>query len=203
MAIDAIVKDEPTLLSVRDDVANEWAVFYLSDPPLLIAPYRRYMAQEHVIPFIRAQGEFATAKRTVCGASTTPIGQSLRISAESNQATSGWAVQKREFFVVTARGGSATLTATAQAGPRAVPGSSNFHLAVEDAAGYHQTTLQLGRNRLLVNLIARRAAVAITVEEPVTGSVPSNGNLRPIVLRLTCYEIERYGESQRRSAGPL
>jgi hypothetical protein len=33
LTIAGIVKAAPTLLSVRDDVANEWAVFYLSDHP--------------------------------------------------------------------------------------------------------------------------------------------------------------------------
>ena len=43
LAIAAIVAKAPTLLAVRDDLANEWAVFYLSDMPLpLIAPYRIY-----------------------------------------------------------------------------------------------------------------------------------------------------------------
>jgi hypothetical protein len=41
-----------TLISVRDDQANEWAVFYLSDAPTLIYPYRVYMAQAHVLPFM-------------------------------------------------------------------------------------------------------------------------------------------------------
>ena len=50
--IDAIVKDAPTLLSVRDDVAEQWAVFYLPTTPMLISPYRNYMAHVHVIPFM-------------------------------------------------------------------------------------------------------------------------------------------------------
>jgi hypothetical protein len=35
---------DPTLLSVRNDLANEWAVFYLTETPLLINPYKSYMA---------------------------------------------------------------------------------------------------------------------------------------------------------------
>jgi hypothetical protein len=35
---------DPTLLSVRNDLANEWAVFYLIETPLLINPYKSYMA---------------------------------------------------------------------------------------------------------------------------------------------------------------
>jgi hypothetical protein len=226
LKIAVIVKDAPTLLSVRDDVANEWAVFYLSDPPLLIAPYRRYMAQAHVIPFMeRAKAvdpsgiryivtdHSDTVRAPLTGASRIWDGQAYSLWSVDDP---NWAIiadirtlngiepgelwlggPKTEFLVVTARGGSAILTATVQPGPRAVPGTSQFHLAVEDAAGNHQTTLQLGRNRFLVNLTAGRGAVAVTVEEPVTGSVPSNGNARPIVLRLTDYGIERNGESQR------
>jgi hypothetical protein len=226
LTIAAIVKDAPTLLSVRDDLANEWAVFYLSDPPLLIAPYRRYMAQAHVIPFMeRAKAVDPSGIRYIVtdhsDAVRSPLTGARRVW--DGQAYTLWGVDdpnwaiiadvrtpngiepgglwlggpKTEFFVVTARGGSATFTATAQPGPRAVAGTSQFHLAVEDTAGTHQTTLQLGRNRFLVNLTAGRGTVAITVEESVTGSVGSNGDVRPMVLRLTDYGIERDGESQR------
>src|ERR1700694_4584917 len=35
---------DPTLLSVSDDLDNEWAVFYLIETPLIINPYKSYMA---------------------------------------------------------------------------------------------------------------------------------------------------------------
>jgi len=35
---------DPTLLSVRNDLDNEWAVFYLIETPLIINPYKSYMA---------------------------------------------------------------------------------------------------------------------------------------------------------------
>ena len=35
---------DPTLLSVSDDLDNEWAVFYLIETPLIITPYKSYMA---------------------------------------------------------------------------------------------------------------------------------------------------------------
>jgi hypothetical protein len=38
----------PTLLSVRDEAANQWAVFYLADVPLIVDPYRSTMAQPEV-----------------------------------------------------------------------------------------------------------------------------------------------------------
>jgi hypothetical protein len=47
-----MVGSSPTLVSVRDDLANEWAVFYLSKMPTIINPYRIYMAQPHVLPFM-------------------------------------------------------------------------------------------------------------------------------------------------------
>jgi hypothetical protein len=224
-AIAAIVADAPTLLTVRDDVANEWAVFYLSRPPLLIAPYRRYMAQAHVIPFMeRAKPVDPSGIRYIVtdhnDAIRSPLTGATRVW--DGQAYSLWSVddpnwaiiadvrnpngiepgglwlggEKTEFLVVTARGGPATLTATVQPGPRAAPGTSQFRLAVEDA-GSHQTTLQSGKNRLLINLTAGRGAVAITVEEPVSSPVPGNGDARPMILRLTDYGIERDGEIQR------
>jgi hypothetical protein len=192
----------------------------------MIAPYRRYMAQAHVIPFMeRAKAVDPSGIRYI----VTDHSDTLRAPLTGarrvwdGRAYSLWSVDdpnwaiiadvrtpngieagglwlggpKTEFLVVTARGGSATLTATAQPGPRAAPGSNQFHLAVEDAAGNRQATLQLGKNRLLVYLPAGRGAFAITVEEPVSGSVPSNGDLRPKVLHLTDYGIERVSENQR------
>jgi hypothetical protein len=35
---------DPTLLSVGDDLDNEWAIFYLIETPLIINPYKSYMA---------------------------------------------------------------------------------------------------------------------------------------------------------------
>jgi hypothetical protein len=52
LTIARTVGQSPTLLSVRDDLANEWAVFYLTETPLLINPYRGYMAGSHVIPYM-------------------------------------------------------------------------------------------------------------------------------------------------------
>lgn len=51
-AVANMIGNEPTVLSVRDPFANEWAVFYLADTPMLIAPYRLHMAQPHVLPFM-------------------------------------------------------------------------------------------------------------------------------------------------------
>jgi hypothetical protein len=192
---------------------------------LLIAPYRRYMAQAHVIPFMeRAKAVDPSGIRYIVtdhsDAVRSPLTGARRVW--DGQAYSLWSVDdpnwaiiadvrnpngiepgglwlggpKTEFLVVTARGGPATLTATVLPGPRAAPGTSQFRLAVGDA-GSHQTTLQSGRNRLLINLTAGRGAVAITVEEPVSGSVPSNGDVRPMILRLTDYGLERDGENQR------
>jgi hypothetical protein len=48
-----IIGKAPTLISVRDDLANQWSVFYLSGVPVLINPYRIYMAAPHVLPFMK------------------------------------------------------------------------------------------------------------------------------------------------------
>jgi len=104
---------------------------------------------------------------------------------------------RTEFLVVTAQGGPAILVAKLHPGPRLAPETSQFHIGVQNAAGRRQTLFQTGENRLPVNLPAGRDSIAITIEEPVSGSVPANGDIRPLVLRLTGYGIERAGESRR------
>lgn len=51
-AVAAIVKDEPLVVAVDDDVANEWAVYFLRDVRTYLAEYRAYMAQAHVVPLM-------------------------------------------------------------------------------------------------------------------------------------------------------
>lgn len=219
-SISAIIAGAPTLLAVRDDVANEWAVFYLSDTPLLIAPYRRYMAQAHVIPFMeRSKPVDPAGIRYI----VTDHGDTVRAALSGmrrvwdGQAYSLWRVDspnwavvadvrnpngvesggiwlggpKTEFLIVAGRNGPATLTADVQPGPRAAPGTSQFHVTVEDSAGHHQTVLQPGQNRLPVDLGPGRGLVSITVEEPLGGSIPANGDIRPLILHLSDYGIER------------
>jgi len=107
-----------------------------------------------------------------------------------------WLGPKTEFLIMTGRGGPATLTAIAQPGPQAEPGSGQFRITLEDAAGKKQTVLRLGENRIPVDLAAGRGTFAITIEEPVSGSVPGDSDLRPTVLHLTEYSIERGGPRQ-------
>jgi hypothetical protein len=48
----AIVGNTPTILSVRDEAANQWAVVYLASVPLLIRPYRSTMGQPELQPIM-------------------------------------------------------------------------------------------------------------------------------------------------------
>jgi len=48
----AVIGKIPTILSVRDEAANQWAVFHLAAVPLLINPYRSTMGQPEVLPFM-------------------------------------------------------------------------------------------------------------------------------------------------------
>jgi hypothetical protein len=50
LKIAAIADHQPILVSVLDDRASLWAVFYLSDNPLRVSPYRSSMAQAHLVP---------------------------------------------------------------------------------------------------------------------------------------------------------
>jgi hypothetical protein len=225
MTIASMVADAPTLLSVRDDVANEWAVYYLSRPPLLILPYRRYMAQAHVIPFMeRARAvnpsaiEFVVTDRNdalrapLSGAKRIWNGQSYslwRIDREDwavvaearnpNGVEPGglWlGVPKTEFLTVTARGGSATFTVMVQPGPSALPETTRLHAVLEDGSGRRPILLQPGENRLQLVLAPGRATFAITVEEPPSAAFSNHGDNRPLILHLTDYSIQRGGEGQ-------
>jgi hypothetical protein len=220
LEIAAIVKNMPTLLSVRDGVANEWAVFYLSDTPLLIVPYRLYMAQAHVIPFMeRAKvvdpAEISyivtdhsdTVRAPVSGGQRVWDGQAYSLWKVND---ANWAVladvinppnigaagvwlgaSRTQFLFVTARNGPATLTAKVLPGPGAPPGNSEFHITLEDTTGKKQTMLRLGENRLPVDLSIGKGMLAITVEAPFSGPAQGNGELRPMILQLEEYGIER------------
>src|SRR5262245_2738277 len=44
------------LVAVDNDIANEWAVYFLREVPIYLSGYRSYMSQTHVIPLMeRAQ----------------------------------------------------------------------------------------------------------------------------------------------------
>lgn len=43
---------EPLMVAVDDDLANQWAVYYLRDLSIYLVQYRSYMAQPHVLPFM-------------------------------------------------------------------------------------------------------------------------------------------------------
>jgi hypothetical protein len=50
--IKEIVRDQPIYIGVEGDLANQWAVYFLRDHMIHLSPYRAYMAQSHVIPFM-------------------------------------------------------------------------------------------------------------------------------------------------------
>jgi hypothetical protein len=53
VALAALIGTTPTVLSVREEAANQWAVFYLASVPLYIDPYRSTMGQPEVLPFMK------------------------------------------------------------------------------------------------------------------------------------------------------
>lgn len=52
-SIKSIVGNKAIQVSVDDWYNNEWAVYYLRDYPIDLALYRSYMAQTHVIPYMK------------------------------------------------------------------------------------------------------------------------------------------------------
>jgi hypothetical protein len=203
-------------------VANEWSVFYLSNPQVMIAPYRRYMAQAHVIPFMnRAKTPDATAIQFVVtdrnDAIRAPLWGARRVwdgrayslwkidqanwaviadAGDPNAPQTGelWlASPKTEFVTVTARSGPAMFTAMLQAGPQAEPGTDHFDAILEDAAGRREIILQTGKNRLLIDLPSGRGSFSLSIQGAASGSRPDGEGAKPSILHLTDYGIERGG----------
>lgn len=50
--ITKIVKNEPVVVNVSDDIANIWSVYFLRDIPIHLTEYHGYMAQAHVVPLM-------------------------------------------------------------------------------------------------------------------------------------------------------
>lgn len=219
LTIADLVGGAPTLLAVRDDIANEWAVFYLADAPLMIAPYRRYMAQAHVLPFMdrAATPAAATIHYIVTDrndALRAPVWGAQRIWDGSAYSLwkvdeSDWVVlaevrnpngiepdglwlggAKAEFLFVAGQQGPAAVTAVVHAGPRALPGTSEFHISLDQASRKDTILIPSGDARLPVELSSGKTAVGITIDEPLSGSA-ANGDPRPMIMRLTKYGISR------------
>ena len=98
-----IIRKEPTLLAVRDAFANEWAVYYLAETPMVIAPYRLYMAQAHVIPFMRrAKAVEPAAVRYIVTDRNDAIQNRVTGARRiwEGQAYSLWAVQEPSWTVI-------------------------------------------------------------------------------------------------------
>lgn len=224
--ISTIVRHAPTLLASRDDLANEWAVFYLSDTPLLIAPYRLYMAQAHVIPFMeRAKPvDPATIRYIVTDrndAIRAPVWGAKRIW--DGEAYSLWEIndsdwvvladvinpngiepggiwlggQKTELMVVTAQPGRAILNASLQPGPRAATGAKLFHVTTTDRTGSRALEVAAGENRIPVDLIAGRSFISLTIDDAPATPPPATGDTRPMILRMMDYQIQRIPDPAR------
>jgi hypothetical protein len=225
--INAIVQHAPTLLASRDDLANEWAVFYLSDPPVLIAPYRLYMAQAHVIPFMERAKPIDIAsiryivtdrndaiRASVWGARRIWDGNAFSLW-EINDAN--WVVladvinpngfepggiwlgggKTTELLVVTAQPGPATLNASLQPGSRAPIGAELFHATIKDHAGSRAIEVTAGENRLPINVTAGRSFISIGIDDAPTTPPPGTADSRPMILRMVDYGIQRNSQPLR------
>jgi len=51
--VKSIIGDSPVAVSIDDDFANAWAVYFLRDVPIHLTEYRHYMAQPHVVPLMQ------------------------------------------------------------------------------------------------------------------------------------------------------
>jgi hypothetical protein len=219
LTIADMIGKAPTLLAVRDDIANEWAVFYLSETPLIIAPYKRYMAQAHVIPYmdraaIPAPGAIRYIITDRDDALRAPVWGAHRIWDGTAYSLwevddSAWVVladirnpngiepdglwlggAKAEFLFVAGKSGPAAVTAVVHPGPRAAPETSEFRISVDGPGGTKTNIVPSGDVRLPVELAGGKSTVGVTIDEPVSGTA-ANGDPRPMVMRLTKYGVAR------------
>jgi hypothetical protein len=51
--VERVIGHEPLILAVDDDLANEWAVYFLRGHPIQLLGYRAYMAMPHVVPVMQ------------------------------------------------------------------------------------------------------------------------------------------------------
>ena len=222
--VNKLVGKAPTLIAVRDDLANEWATFYLAGMPVLIAPYRIYMAQSHVIPFMeRAEKVDPAAIRFIVTDRNEAVRASLSGARQvwDGEAYSLWEVtdsnwtvladiinpngiepggtwlggDATKFLIVAGKAGPATLAANLAPGPRAASGKRVFDVALQDVGGDHRIEVTPGAVGLSIDLAAGKTVVSIKVNEPVSGEISANGDLRPMILRLMDYRVERSDKS--------
>ena len=50
LAAEQVIGDDPIVVAVNDDLANQWAVYFMRRHSILLAGYRGYMAFPHVVP---------------------------------------------------------------------------------------------------------------------------------------------------------
>jgi hypothetical protein len=218
-AIASMTNGAATLLTVRDDLANRWAVFYLSDVPLLISPYRSYMAQAHVIPYME--------RAKVIDPSTIRYIVTDRDDSEAALVTGAtrifngeiyslWQVRDAMWSVIAdAKGSNGTkdrglllssaenadlLTVSGQAHPARLTGTAEptagssqvapLQVVLQDAAGPHQLTLAPGKIDVPVVVAAGRGSIGLAVAEKPDEQSRS-GSPQATRLRLIGCRLER------------
>ncbi|MBI5132529.1 MAG: hypothetical protein HZA66_24070 [Rhodopseudomonas palustris] len=221
----AITGQSPTLLSVRSPLANQWAVYYLSDVPLLVSPYRIYMAQAHVIPYMeRARKIDPSAIKYILTDRdddlAAPVSGAKRIW--NGQAYSLWQIVDEnwsvltdaktpngiepgrlglgggatEFLTMTAKPHLAHLTGILTAGPQAPAGVDIFAAILQGAGVDQSISLKLGPMHLPIDLKAGPGSFAISLPQPPSDQIPAIGD-KPVILWLSHPRLEGTDKDSR------
>jgi len=61
-AIQRFSGDRPVVVAVDEGFSNAWAVYFLRDLPVILAEYRGYMGQAHVVPFMDRVKSYSYAR---------------------------------------------------------------------------------------------------------------------------------------------
>ena len=198
--ISGLVQHAPTLLAVRDDLANEWAVFYLSDaaaPDRALSdlhgagprhpvhgtgkacgpgrnPLHRHRPQRHDprAPLGRAADLGRRGLQPLGSRRRRLDGACRRHQSRtaSSPVGSGWAARKPTFW----------WWRDGQVQPPSSPTSSlargprrkrnSFMLPSETSAGARTIEIQPGEIRIPIDLTAGKSSISITIDDPVGGN---------------------------------
>jgi hypothetical protein len=98
---------------------------------------------------------------------------------------------KTDFVAVVGQAGPATLVANVQPGPRAAPEAQQFHVTIGNSASARTIAIQPGDISIPIELTAGKNSISITIDDPVGGKISTTGDVRPMILRMMDYGIER------------
>jgi hypothetical protein len=210
LEIEPDVGSQPVIVAVDDDLANEWAVYFLRRHAILLLAYRGYMAQPHVVPVMdQAEPVDIRAVRYVLSDAQPPVHEAIwsrgpytlwRIPPAGTAFLRNVAnpnglerMNGRSFFwigggetdldLVATSAGEAELSGRFIRGP-SLPGGTDRHLLVVSNSGTGRTFTvgEDGLRSLSVSVRAGENRIHIRALDRPSLMVTGAGDTRPMVV---------------------